>query len=436
MDKIIFSFFIILIIAINPSNAQSNFNIIGKKKSVTIPFKLVNNLIILPIKLNGQELAFILDTGVSKSLLFNVVSKDSISLNQTKKIQIKGLGNGNYFNAIYSKNNLFRLKNIICPNFEIYLILNKQFDFSARMGVDINGLIGTDFLKDFVVEINYIKKSIKITKPEYYKKRKCKKCTDFDLLFQNRKPYIDSYVSSDKGLIPVRLLIDSGAGEALWLFEESLKKIKISKKNTYEFLGKGLSGNIFGKRAKVTKFKIGDYKFKNLIVSYPDSSSVYFLNKSLNRNGTLGSEILKRFHLTLDYKNKKITLKSNRNFKKPFYYNKSGLEIIYNGRMLIKEAKAITTFSRKEEGIITSYAYNFTFKNSYIISLVRPGSTTAIAGLKENDILLKINGKPVYEYTLQQLIQKLANKDGSKIKLLIDRNGYPYTFTFKLKDIY
>ena len=433
-----FSFFILLLTAINISNAQSVFNIVGEKKSITIPFKLVNNLILLPIKLNGQELTFILDTGVSNSLLFNIKTNETIFLKQTEKIRIKGLGKDVYFDALKSSNNLFRLKNIISPNFEISLILDKEFDFSARMGTDINGLIGTDFLRNFVVEINYKKKKLKISNPKYYNYKKCNKCEEFDLLFQNRKPYIDAIISStdtNTG-IPVKLLIDSGSGEALWLFEDSNEKIKIPKNSFPDFLGKGLSGNIFGEKGKLNSLELKRFKMENLLVSYPDSTSIFYINKRIKRNGTLGSEILTRFCIILDYPNNKITLKKTSNFKKPFYYDKSGLEIIHNGKMLIKETNLITTFRKQDDNDpILSYAYKFKFKNSYVISLVKENSPALLAGLKVNDVILEINNKKVFEYSLQEIIQKLSSENGKNIKFLIDRNGFEHTFRFKLKDM-
>ncbi len=437
MKKHNFSFLIIFFLLLHLTKAQTHFDLVGNRKSETMSFKLINNLIILPVKINNQEFNFILDTGVSKSLLFNIKSNDSIQLNQTEKITIKGLGKGKYFEALKSKNNLFRLKNIVSPNFELYLILNEKFDFSSRMGIDIYGLIGTDLIKDFVIEINYTRKKIKFTKQKYYTYKKCKKCSEFDLFFQNRKPYIESYISISNGsLLPVKLLIDSGAGESLWLLKESHQKITVPNKHSKEFLGKGLSGNIFGKKAKLNDFKMGDFKLSNFVVSYPDSASVFHLNKNIKRNGTLGSEILKRFHVILDYNNKRITLKKNSNFKRPFFYDKSGLEIIHNGKMLVEKSSIISSFGSQENKTASfNYAYNYVFENSFIIALVKPDSPAAIIGLKENDIILEVNGKPVFEYDLTNIIQLLASKENNRIKMLIDRNGFQYTYKFKLKDM-
>lgn len=43
------------------------------KESEKIRFELVNNLMVVPVEINGAELKFVLDTGVSSPILFNLM---------------------------------------------------------------------------------------------------------------------------------------------------------------------------------------------------------------------------------------------------------------------------------------------------------------------------------------------------------------------------
>jgi len=438
MTKKIVAFLIIFIsIASNKSSAQNNFDLIGNRKSVTLSFKLVNNLMLIPIDLNGERLTFIVDTGVDKSLLFNVKSKDSTKLRQVKRVKIRGLGGEDYIDALISKNNLLRINNIVCPDYTIYVILNREFDFSARLGVEVNGIIGSDLFSDFIVEVNYNRKKIKLSKPETYQYKKCRKCEDFPLTFHVGKPYLNGEIKLNNKIIPVKLLIDSGSGESIWMFENSSKNITVPSKNFDDFLGKGLSGNIFGKKAKLDKLKIGSFVFNDVISAFPDSTAIFNKNLLYGRNGMIGSEILKRFHIIYDYPNKKIRLKKNGAFyKKPFVYNKSGIEVMHNGQMLVQESSKAVTFNKGEDSTpIISYSYSLSFRNSYMISFVKSDSPAASVGLEIDDIILSLNGKPTYEFTLQELVEKLSRNSNKKIKLLIDRNGVQHTFKFKLVDL-
>jgi len=422
-------------------SSQNTFDLIRNLKKEKITFKLKNNLILLPIILNGEKLTFLLDTGIKQSLLFNVTTIDSLELKNIKKVKIKGLGEEKYFDALESKNNLLRIRNIVCPDFKILVILNKKFDFSSRMGTNINGIIGSELFKDFVVKINYQRKRITFTKPEFYKYRKCRKCQEFPLTFHHQKPYINTtIIDADNKKVPVKLLIDSGSGDSLWLFEKSSPKITIPEKNFTDFLGKGLSGNIYGKKSKLNSLEIGTFKFNNLLVSYPDSTSVLNSRLTYRRNGILGSEILKRFCAIYDYGNRKITLKKNKNYKKQFYYDKSGLDIIHNGKVLVREMKSKLDYagsdmnSDNSKSVLT-YSYSYVFKNSYIVAMVKPNSVAEFAGIQKGDVILEINGTPIYTLSLQEITQKMSDKEGRTIKLLIDRRGVQYTFKFKLKDL-
>ena len=102
----------------------SNMLLVNDIDSQSMHFKLINNIIIIPLEVNGSELNFILDTGVSSPVIFNLKSSDSIRLNQLKKIKLRGLGEGNSVDALRSKNNRIRFDNIVGSNQNLFLIYN------------------------------------------------------------------------------------------------------------------------------------------------------------------------------------------------------------------------------------------------------------------------------------------------------------------------
>lgn len=56
-------------------NAQNSFEIQNAEKTV-IPFKLINNLIFIPVNINGAELTFLLDTGIAETSIFSLENKE------------------------------------------------------------------------------------------------------------------------------------------------------------------------------------------------------------------------------------------------------------------------------------------------------------------------------------------------------------------------
>jgi len=51
-------------------SGQSGFLFETNKQKVTIPFQLINNLIFIPIEVNGVELNFLLDSGVERNYFY------------------------------------------------------------------------------------------------------------------------------------------------------------------------------------------------------------------------------------------------------------------------------------------------------------------------------------------------------------------------------
>ncbi|MCH7524038.1 MAG: aspartyl protease family protein [Bacteroidetes bacterium] len=423
------------------SFSQGNF-ILRKGNKDRINFKLIHNLIVIPVEINGVKLSFLLDTGISKPIIFNFLNlTEELQINQTERIYLRGLGKGEPIEAIRSRNNIFKIGEAINVNQDLYAIFDPSLNFAPRLGVPIHGIIGYDFLKDFIVEINYTNKYIKIHDPESYRYKRCKKCKSLNLEFHNNKPYILGSISLNGKNKQVKLLMDSGGSDALWLFDD--EDITIPDKFFEDFLGRGLSGSVYGKRSKLDKFSIAGFELKKVNVAFPDSMSVSYAKKIKDRNGSLGGEILKRFNIILDYSNSKITLKRNRFFSNLFYYNRSGITLEHNGVRMVKEidrGSGITRFNSisESDGSVTVFvvnSYKYVLASAFTIVELREDSPAKNSGLKLGDVILSVNNKDAHLYSLQDIIQMFYGEEGKRISLLIDRNGIQLKFNFRLENL-
>lgn len=426
--------------------SQGGFVVQNKKKSDKLRFKLINNLIVIPVEINGVELSFLLDTGVSKPIIFNFLNvSDTLRIKNAKKIYLRGLGEGESVEALKSKNNVFKIGDAINLNQDLYAVYDTNLNFGPRLGIPVHGILGFDLFRDLVVEINYSNKYIKITEPKSYRYKNCKSCEHFNLEFYNNKPYINAKVEINKKQIPVKLLIDSGGSDALWLFEDDNFGIVSSKKYFEDFLGHGLSGSVYGKRSKIDKFFLKNFVLKRANVAYPDSTSISFARNFKGRNGSLAGNILKRFNIIMDYKNALVTFKKNKYFNEKFSYNKSGIELAHDGVRFVKEMQnhvskesLYNNQNHHSSGtrIVFDANYKFSLKPAYAIVELRKGSPAYIAGLKHGDVIVSINGKPSYQFTLQEIIQKFYDDDGKRIRLKIDRDGVILNYSFLLEDFF
>jgi hypothetical protein len=424
---------------------QQNFQFLGKETDKqSLRFQLINNLVVIPLEINGHQLSFILDTGVNKTILFNLTSKDSVGLNNVKKVFIRGLGSGEPVEALFSRGNNFRIKNVTSSNQGLYVVLKDAFDISAKMGITIHGIIGYDLLKDVIVKINYVNKRIDFYNPKTYNLNVCNKCESFPLQFYRNKPYIDVNVQVDtvtNKMLPVKLLIDTGGSDAVWLFEGTKKELKTPKKFFKDIIGEGFSGTIYGNRSRVPKISIGKFEIGEPTVSFLDSSSTFNARQFKERNGSIGGGILKRFKVWIDYPNKRVVLKKNASLKKGFYYNMSGLHIVYDGQELIKEKGTtkvddsynVNNQTAKNNVISLVSTFFYRFKPKYKIDKVVENSPAFKAGIQVGDVIKRINGKAAHEYHLNEIIDMFHTKPGKKIKMEVERVGVKLKFMFKLE---
>ena len=421
------------------AKAQEGFVVESTKNKIAIPFKLIENLIFIPIMVNGVELTFLLDTGSEETILFSLEDQQ-LNLVNAEKIKIKGYDSSVFVEALKSTNNLLSLPNYIDTNQTIYVILDENFNLSSQVGIPVNGIIGYNFFKNYLIEISYTKQKIFVYQNtiKIYKKLQ-KKYRSSEIVLDRNKPFIAAKVGLENKEIPTKLLIDSGNSDALWLYSNSKNSITIPPNNLDDYLGHGFSGEIYGKRCRIDFLELNQYKLISPIAAFPDSPEKDGEQAIREREGTIGAEILKRFSVFLDYPNSKIYFQKNRNYDLPFNFNMSGLEIQHDGLQWIKEDEILDKFNRitldVAEDKLVKFKYKFSLKPVFKITSVRKNSPAAACGLLKEDIIISINNNKAYAYSLQEINDLLKSEDGKWITLEIERNNKKYVFKFQLQTI-
>jgi hypothetical protein len=420
--------------------SQQGFVIDERTDRVTIPFKLINNLIFIPINVNGVELNFLLDSGVDDTVLFSLEDKKEVRFFNIEKIKLRGLGIEESIEGLKSTNNTLEINGLKSSNNLLYIILDQEFNLSSHIGIPVNGIIGYRFFQNNLVEINYQNKKVTVYRDTAkYRKKLEKKFKNIPITIERAKPYLYSNVVIDSLEIPAKLLIDTGNSDSFWIFQNP--RIKLPKKNFEDYLGKGFSGDIEGRRARIPKFSIGDFDFVHPIVAFPDSTSIRNVKMVPNRIGSVGGEILRRFTVVFDYENQKMYFKKNREFSHPFTYNKSGIIIQHNGLQWVQETVHLETvpmggetFDKNGTKISSDFRYKFQLKPVFEIANIRKKSAAERSGLKIGDVIISINKNKAYRYSLQQINTLLKSEDDIWISLEVERDSQILKFRFQLTD--
>jgi hypothetical protein len=405
-NKVLLAIFLFLII--HTGKCQLGFSISDNKKSIQIPFELNSNLVIIPVVLNGMlPLKFILDTGVRTTILTDKALTDILNLPYARRYTFTGPGGAQTVDAYITNNVSLDLPGVHGEGHAMLVLAEDYLQLKNYMGTEVHGILGYELFSRFVIKIDYERKILTLMLPEKFKPSR--NYQKLPIRVEDTKPYVMAEVIQMDGTeISARLLMDSGASHALMLESTSDKRIKVPGEYLSSPVGRGLGGVINGKIGRIESLTIGMYNIKKPISTFPDPNSYVDTLKMGNvpRNGSIGGEILSRFTVIFDFPNEKVYLKKNKDFRKAFHFNLSGLTIKAVGPLL----------------------------NMYEIVDVRKESAGDKAGVMPGDIILNINGESSSEMKLSDVINYFNYKAGKRVSLEITRNGKILRKEFRLKD--
>jgi len=387
------------------------FHIVDERaRRVEIPFELHSNLVVVPVRVNnGEELKFILDTGVRTAILTNDIYVDSIPRPNDRVITLMGAGKEGRIGAYVSNNIAFSLTEGVEAQGNAMLVLKEDYlQLDNHLGVRIHGIMGYELFSRFVVEIDYLNQVVVLHRPKYFKPRRSYR--EIPMSVEDTKPYISGvrYKVNDSTYIPIKLMVDTGASHSLLLNTASHEHIKVPEKNLEGYLGRGLSGEIYGYLGRVNAIQIADYELEEIIASFPEDSSMVIPSQAKTKhNGNIGGSILKRFRVVFDYANEKMYIKKNRLFRKDFEYNMSGMELMAVGPLL----------------------------STLIVSKIIEGTPADRAGLREGDLIFAINGRRPPELDLSIYSSLVSKRPGKRIRVKILREGKLVKKKFRLERV-
>jgi len=361
----------------------------------SIPFEMVGSYIVLDVRVNqSSKLKMILDTGLRNTIITELFEGDSLDLIPGHIHDIQGLGSGKNYEAYESDGNNIHIGKITLPNRLIYSFKEDLFSLSKQTGVKINGLLGVDFFRDNVVQIDYNNRRLRIfghqefTPPKGY--------GVMPMTFQRQKMYIQlSVLETDSARQTIKMLIDTGAELTAWFETLTNKAVNIPEKSVRGRIGEGLNGEINGVFARVQQLCISEFCVRNPIVAFPDSAAISQIARTSDRDGTIGAQLLSRFNLIIDTHNRRFYFKPNSAFNKPFFYNIAGLEVAHT------------------EGFMPQVEVINVWKDS-------PAEK---AGVRIGDIIAEINFQRLSPLSISEVRHFFETPTKSPLKVLIERNG-------------
>lgn len=379
---------------------ELGFSIANGRRKARIPIEIRNNLIVVPVKLNGfVDLKFILDTGVRAAIFTEAELADLLGFTYTRKYTISGMGGEKIVDAYVTNNISLALPGIDSRGHAMLVLDSNFLELRNYLGIDVHGIMGYELFSRFIVEIDYRKKQLVVMTPDKFRKRR--KQQIIPMLVQDTKPYIFAHIAlNDSTSINAKLLVDTGASHALMLNPESSPVISVPDKNIESIIGRGLAGTIYGHIGRIKSISMGKYVLPGVTTNFPDEDSFSNIDTltssgALARNGAIGGEILSRFKVVFDFAGGKMYISKKGRLSREFFVNLSGMTV-----------RAVDPFLEE-----------------YEINYVRENSPAAQSGLKEGDTIKSINGIYYDLLSLNQINAILNSDPGKKVRLEIEREG-------------
>lgn len=378
-----------------PRTDLHDFELAPGTTQAKVPFLLANNHIYVQASFNGgKPLTVIVDTGGH-----NILVPDSAS---ALGIKVQGSQTASGAGDSVQQSGLAQVQSIRVGNATLKNQTISVLQFSnAAEGLDEQGMIGYEFLARFITRFDYGTHELTFIDKKHFDPSDAGTPVPFRLYHQ-----FPEVLGSYDG-VPGRFGIDTGARTVLSLTRPFSERnhLREREKNGAEALtGWGVGGPEYAYVFRGKNLQLGDVTVKSFLAEL-----------SLDKGGAggveafpnnVGSGLLKRFVVTLDYEHRLMYLKP-----------------------IAGKVDDLDTFDRSGMWL------NVADKGFSIVS-VSDGSPAAKAGLAAGDIIETVDGKAISSIHLYDLRRRLRNEPpGTKVVLTVERNGNPRTVTLVLRDL-
>jgi hypothetical protein len=341
-----------------------------------IPFELNGNEIFLQLRVNGSKpLWFGLDTGAYASVI-NTTTAQSLGL----KMGVNGVatGAGGQVESTNVPDVTFDIGGAILKDLNINALALVSIENS--MGHKMDGILGSEFFRRFVVEIDFEKMEISLYEPASFNYRGGGEM--LALSFNDNHPYVRARVElQGRDAIDGEFVIDTGSNFALILLPSFIEenKLKASLPPTLKTFGRGVGGEIAMPVGRASRLQLGGITIERPVTAFPQNGMFGRTGKA----GNIGSAVLRHFKVTFDYSHSRMMLEPNGRFAEAYEYDMSGLQ-------LVTESPAF---------------------NVVRVNRVLPDSPADAAGLRQGDEIITFDGRRVNEFRLAALREMLRKPD-------------------------
>jgi hypothetical protein len=269
----------------------------GEQSSFTFDWR--KDMIFVPVRLNGSKpLSFVLDSGSARMLVDRTLAND-LGLKSTGQGSLQGAGAGR-IPIEFIQNVNISLPGLDSAGYE-FATADLQ-PLQDSLGVKVDGILGYEFFRRFVVSVDYESKILSVTLPRSFRPGDSAQSLPIEL--RNKWAFVKGELALP-GSVTVQdsFMIDGGSGDAV----DHPIIMKLQSHVPTES-GKGLGSAVAGATAQATSFRLGKYSLPNPTVSCCGGTE--------ETSKLIGNGVLKFFTVTFDYPSSRLLIAPNASFSK------------------------------------------------------------------------------------------------------------------------
>lgn len=389
----------------------TGLDLLEDKKYIEVPFQFINGHIVLDVNFQGIfDVKFIFDTGAQNVVLFEKSYVDVFGIKAERTITLRGADLIGNIQANIVRNISMKLEGSKMVERDILVLPTNFLKMEEIIGVNVIGIIGAEFFRNTIVKIDFDRHVLTVFNPNKFSDKVTKGYEEVDCEFLENKFYINSRVriNNNGEYKNLRLLLDTGAAMSFLINTNSDTTLSVPDKLLPSILGQGLGGPILGYIGKVDQFRLDSFNFPNMLTYFQDDSYIIVGDRIDQRNGLLGTQVLSRFTIFVDYFRGRLFFKASKNYNKDFKYDLSGMTLHAFGPKL----------------------------NHFFVKAVLDNSPAQEIGLEAGDEIVRIGFWGAWRYDLEGLSSLLAKKPGKKLEIVIKRKGVKITKQIVLRDLF
>lgn len=404
---------LLVFLAVLPLLGQNDLVLNRDRDRVEFPFEYINNFIVVNVTFNNLlPLKFIFDTGAENTILTRREISDLFSVNYQRRITIYGADLATEMFAYLATGVDLNIGGQIEARNQTILVMEEDyFSFEQVAGFTVHGILGADFLRRFVVHIDFRHRRIILQDPSTFTGPPS---DDYHLLpseFDRYKPYLllPAEVRENSDPYPLKLLMDTGASLSLLIYPNTDTTLQLPNTLLPTAIGMGLGGILYGYVGRLASVEVADYKLVNVLTNFQEINFAPGMDTMLlnNRTGIVGNQVLDRFNLIIDYVRNQVFVKPDRDWRRRFEYDRSGMSVTASGPNL----------------------------NHFTVTYVIPGSPAELAGVEEGDRIKAFNRIPHVFLSLSSITNNLQKRVGKRIRLRLERDEEIIVTRFRLQEL-